>query len=563
METAEPDEALRLETEIEYLTDQLALHRRTFDEMDESDGWGFIAAEGYSDVHDHYSGKLDPQEFLSTTNYGDNYSQVVTDLYDWLLNKDLPLIKTDDLGNPIDKDGNIVEVDKNGKPVKAGQRIASTEKGQKQRSAGENNINILRRKLSKAGMLDKEGQLVGDIDPAKAEEVVVALLSVTDDAPFDSVYAFRRLFDPNIVKYANAVSKKLIDQGIEYAELQGDLSISRENWLSAFANDKLQAWFLGLLKGSNRLATSKGGGKFDKYDRKRIGKLGKKRTVGVDFAGAEDTRFTDDGMIRWRNFYEGIDAKAKTDDGTYVLRTHVGEGAVERDASGNPIHNSQHRDIANHNVGKIVDTLANMDENGQFSDNVVTRLGHMTHADFEQLSRLDSISKEHGVIVEANLSSNLATGSVLNENEMHRVLLKFLYQDNLRVTLNTDGGGVMNTTIEQEYKTAQLAIDRFESGELSLIDEKEKTFYYYDKGQIPRKIPKNLREYNHVAIPESKKKNYNTDRLRAESDRYIDDVAPTIGSAEQRKDNIESVRKHKEQNQNSAEIDTNNKQEES
>ena len=142
-----------------------------------------------------------------------------------------------------------------------------------------------------------------------------------------------------------------------------------------------------------------------------------------------------------------VDAKAKADDGTYVLRTHVGEGSVERNEAGIPQKNSKHSEIANHNVGKIVDTLVGMDERGEFSDNVVTRLGHMTHSDFEQLNRLDPISKEHGVIIEANLTSNLRTGIVANRTEMQRVLLKFLYQDNLRVTLNTDGGGVMKTNI--------------------------------------------------------------------------------------------------------------------
>lgn len=79
--------------------------------------------------------------------------------------------------------------------------------------------------------------------------------------------------------------------------------------------------------------------------------------------------------------------------------------------------------------------------------------------------------------------------------------------------------------------------------------------YYYSQDQIPRKIPRNLRKYKHVAIPESGQKNYNIEHLRAESDRYIDDVAPTIGSSQQRKDNIESVNRHKQKDQN----DTNDK----
>lgn len=215
-------------------------------------------------------------------------------------------------------------------------------------------------------------------------------------------------------------------------------------------------------------------------------------------------------------------------------------------------------------MGKIVDTLIKMDREGKFSENVVTRLGHMTHADFEQLSQLDPISKKHGVIVEANLTSNLVTRTAPNQNEMHRVLLRFLYQDNLRVTLNTDGDGVMGTTIENEHKEARRAMERFKSGELPLIDEKGKIIYYYDKEQVPDidDLDDEQRKYKHEAISESKKNNFSVERLQAESDLYIDKIAPTIGSKQQREENLESIRRHREQNQKTAETEaTSNRKE--
>ena len=46
LETAEPDEAQRLQSEVKDLQDQLKEHRRTFELQDESDGVGYVAAKG-------------------------------------------------------------------------------------------------------------------------------------------------------------------------------------------------------------------------------------------------------------------------------------------------------------------------------------------------------------------------------------------------------------------------------------------------------------------------------------------------------------------------------------
>ena len=50
LQTADPQEAQRLESEVKYLYEQLKQHRRTFERMDESTGVGYVAAKGkYTD----------------------------------------------------------------------------------------------------------------------------------------------------------------------------------------------------------------------------------------------------------------------------------------------------------------------------------------------------------------------------------------------------------------------------------------------------------------------------------------------------------------------------------
>ena len=50
LETADPQQAQRLKSEVKHLQDQLKEHRRTFERMDESQGVGYVAAKGkYTD----------------------------------------------------------------------------------------------------------------------------------------------------------------------------------------------------------------------------------------------------------------------------------------------------------------------------------------------------------------------------------------------------------------------------------------------------------------------------------------------------------------------------------
>lgn len=90
-------------------------------------------------------------------------------------------------------------------------------------------------------------------------------------------------------------------------------------------------------------------------------------------------------------------------------------------------------------------------------DGVVIRFGHATHATPEQVERMAKL----GVIVEANIGSNLITGSIIRAEE-HPLLLNLYY--GLETVLGTDAGGVMQTTRQREYAFARDLIEQFRTG---------------------------------------------------------------------------------------------------
>ena len=67
------------------------------------------------------------------------------------------------------------------------------------------------------------------------------------------------------------------------------------------------------------------------------------------------------------------------------------------------------------------------------------RLGHATHSTPEQRQEMRPL----GIIVEANVGSNLATGSILRVDE--HPILQNIY-DEVPTVLATDAQGVMSTT---------------------------------------------------------------------------------------------------------------------
>jgi hypothetical protein len=105
-------------------------------------------------------------------------------------------------------------------------------------------------------------------------------------------------------------------------------------------------------------------------------------------------------------------------------------------------------------------------------DGVIIRFGHATHATTAQIRAM----RELGVIVEANIGSNIATGSIASPTE-HPLLYNLYY--GTRTILNTDAQGVMNTTLPQEYQQAADLIDHFRANEFAL-DINGRRVYYRD-----------------------------------------------------------------------------------
>ncbi len=132
------------------------------------------------------------------------------------------------------------------------------------------------------------------------------------------------------------------------------------------------------------------------------------------------------------------------------------------------------------------------------------------------------MTRQLDLIIEANLGSNEATGSVGDEFEKSQVILKFLYHG-VRTILNTDAGGVMMTTLQNEYDAAEIIIENFKAG------------------RIPITIDGALM---YADLPEEKQKNFEIQRLRSEAERYLEEVVPHLKENWSSNDHVFAARKH-------------------
>ncbi len=112
--------------------------------------------------------------------------------------------------------------------------------------------------------------------------------------------------------------------------------------------------------------------------------------------------FTDIGMERFILIYKILKQKAQQKSTIFVLRVHVGEGYFKHLLSLED--NIKSRSIAQSNIHLLIKTLKTL----SLSDEVIIRLGHITHATPSQLEEIQKL----GIIIEANLTSNLVTGSI-------------------------------------------------------------------------------------------------------------------------------------------------------
>jgi hypothetical protein len=174
---------------------------------------------------------------------------------------------------------------------------------------------------------------------------------------------------------------------------------------------------------------------------------------GIDIAAPESQPFTAAGMA-WLSEQVQIAREVAIAKGEpIVVRPHVGEGYYDPHAT------KDHVKVARHNLEMVIVAL----ESARYraGDGVIVRFGHATHADAGQLARIAAL----GVIVEANVGSNLVTSSIVRAED-HPLLANMYF--GVSTVLATDGQGVMETTLPIEYQRAAALIEQFRGGKLAL-----------------------------------------------------------------------------------------------
>ena len=486
-----------LEAEIADLEEQIDYHARTLDAMDVNPGVGYVASEGYVELHNHLNGVLEPEELLSIAyrKTSEDGSQVID--YKQYLN---------DLQESYDT-----------------KTTKTPSEDQKYFDKILNGRNIDSLNQEQAQSISQQLLTSRSIDGQKGTK-------------FDHAYAYRRTITKTLVgnkktpQLYQKIIQKLKSQGIDYVELQGAISggkVVKEKVSEILADEGIDVRFLRNIS-TGKILSSGSGEPTVKYVEGQIKDVIKKvkkgyREVGIDIAGAE-REFKPAGMERFESLYSQLKEAATELGRPLVLRIHVGEGY--------PGPKTPHRERARDNVAMLTERLEQMKSQGKLDpDKVIIRYGHATHASFEDLEEIRKL----GVIVEANLRSNVTTGSVSNDTETQQTLLKFLYHDTNTI-LNTDGGGVMGTTLPREYKLAREGIELFKINEMGIPDPQNKTIYYYD--ELPDLEGLTLKDYpylnyEHRLIPSEKKANFEFEKLKENSDYYRDNIAPRITGEKQ------------------------------
>lgn len=311
-------------------------------------------------------------------------------------------------------------------------------------------------------------------------------------------------------RMAVATIQQLKKDALRYVEFQGSAGLDPKELKDLQAKAKIDLRFL------TTLSTKYLGGKEPRKDERgsALAKdIDKKNLIGVDFAGAEAKFDMDKGKKYFKEVYIALAELGKKNKRSYILRPHVGEGYKHRQRE-----SGTHKEEAHSNVGVVIRALEELKGEEKLSKSVVVRAGHATHATIEQLNKLKSL----GVIIEANLGSNISTESI-DEKERAQVILKFLYSG-AQVILNTDAGGMVGTTIQEEYDAAEKIITNFRANKLSFKDgEKE---YWFSE------IPEDKKqEKDQHTIPEKTQENFDIKRLVEYAKSYYKDVVSKLPGA--------------------------------
>ncbi len=495
--------------------------------------------KGRVELHNHQGGVLPPGKIVDLAYSGsDKYKQAFYDLY-----------------------SNSSQTDANGKQI-----TPLSEDTSKQAT-------VLKKQLQDAGIIDAQGKVNPTADAETYERGVRQLLSIEQGSEFDALYPRRRLLESKIPpkQLGAAILLELRGQDVNYAELQGlrPNGVSQAEWESMQRIAKVQVGSLekaetATLKqktldqlnreineieakpksertpeekkvlseakqqrsqinekakkeGNTKQSGEEPQGLLTDDEKKSLNRVGDRGVVGIDINGPERHLFGEGGMDKFGEMHDQLKAKSEAlrasgdANAKVVFRVHVGEGYQDQKTG------IDHSGTGQKNVGTLLTKLEDMNAKGQLSDGVVLRLGHLTHASDAQLQRVAALqtdlrSKGVELFTEANLTSNEKTGTVKGARAGDQVLLKQLYHG-VTPTINTDGGGVVGTTLSDEYEKAQFAIDKFKSNKLPVevtgADGKPEQKFFND-------------------LSPEQKKNFDMERIHGESERYRSNVVPHL-----------------------------------
>jgi len=303
---------------------------------------------------------------------------------------------------------------------------------------------------------------------AVARRALTEMLAAGETTMFDQTYPTRGVIAEKLIGYREYTCdtlRALHDEGIGYSEQSiglGKLDDLNESMVRdvhgqlAKEGKDVDVRFLVMVNTSRSLSAKATAADSEATAKQLAAVLQRGDVIGIDIAGPERNEFTPEGMQSFRQLYEIVLAAAKQRGRALVLRPHVGEGY-------NDLRDGAHVATARQNLETLVrelEALGYSPARGE-QDGVIIRFGHATHATPEQLQRIARL----GVTVEANIGSNMITGSVARLDD-HPLLMNLYY--GVKTVLGTDGGGVMQTQREREYRLARALIQRFRNGQLSL-----------------------------------------------------------------------------------------------
>ncbi len=91
---------------------------------------------------------------------------------------------------------------------------------------------------------------------------------------------------------------------------------------------------------------------------------------------------------------------------------------------------------------------------------------------------------------------------------------KHLFHD-VKTILNTDAGGVMNTSLQREYELAHTILSRFKDNEIPIVVDN--VHYYFS--EIPDEGDRGP-GVEYKILPDEKRENFDIERLKQEAEGY-------------------------------------------